>query len=181
MASFELEPGLREMSLKGLSGCDFRESGWFDGYSYIYFGGDFNHHIYLRDGKYCVTDTHRDSRDLVSEFKSPHLELAEKWLLVKIGPIYRSVMGIPEIELPFLRPQIKVGYSICGIGAGFFTLSGPGGLFLPFELYDWDERPTNCVRYSHVVDLPLPGLIESYRSETGAPFLRDYVVSQGEV
>lgn len=183
MASFEIEPGLQAMSLVGLGleGHSFGVSDWFDGYSYSYFWGDFSYHIYAREAGYSVTDTHRDSRDLIAEFTSPSLKLAEKWLLVRVGSIFRSFTRLPEIELPRTLLQIKVGYNIVEIGAGLFTLSSGGSKCLPFELSDWGERPVNCVKYSHIVDLPLPGLIESYRSETGAPFLRDYVVSQGEV
>lgn len=62
---------------------------------------------------------------------------------------------------------------------GCYSLRCKDGSVIPILISDYSFKSIRVAKYSHVADLPLPGLIESYKSETGAPFLQDYVKGGG--
>ncbi|RRD52962.1 hypothetical protein EII12_03380 [Buchananella hordeovulneris] len=103
------------------------------------------------------------------------LELVQSWLLVRVGKMYGSLMRLPEIELPYLREHVKSGYDMVEVECSRYSLQRLDGSLMPIVFRDSGPLPFRIVEYSHVADLPLPGLIESCKSEVGAQFSQDHV------
>ncbi|RRD52929.1 DUF4237 domain-containing protein [Buchananella hordeovulneris] len=177
--SFDLAPGMEDLVLcePGSWGRGFFASRYLDGYVYRCFRCGFNRCIYKEGDLYVVEGDDQGVSDAQPIVYGGSLELVERALLVEVGGLYRLVKGLPQVALPFRLDQINAGYKVVKAGRVRCSLGRLDGTFLPLVFLESGPPSYNIVKYSHVVDLPLPGLIESYKSETGAPFLQDYVVT----
>lgn len=177
--SFDLGPGMEDFALcePGSCGRGFFASRYLDGYVYRCFRCGFNRCIYKEGDLYVVEGDDQGVSDSQPIVYGGSLELVERALLVELGGRYRLVKGLPQVALPFRLDQIKPGYKVVKAGRVRCSLGRLDDTLLPLVFLESGSPSYNIVKYSHVVDLPLPGLIESYKSETGAPFLQDYVVT----
>ncbi|WP_371174534.1 Imm61 family immunity protein [Buchananella felis] len=144
------------------------------------FAGDLYIHIYKERGLYKVGGSERAS-SIWAELFSSRLDAAERWFIKRVGEIHRHFMSLPEIKLPGGAAEVNSGYEVRALGAAWSTLDRSDGTTVPITMSgDFTGKFCRIVEYSHIADLPVGDLAQSYMDPAGAPLLSDYVVKRAD-
>ncbi|WP_371164171.1 Imm61 family immunity protein [Buchananella felis] len=140
------------------------------------FGGNIYVHIFKEKGLYKVGASERDE-DVFVELVSPRFGAAERWFVKCVGDVRRAYYdGSPTIELPAGSKDVRAGYQVRGLEGAWSTLVRSDGTEVPVAVLGTvTERHSNIVEYSHIADLPVGELAQSYMDPAGAPLPSDYV------
>ncbi|WP_371151499.1 Imm61 family immunity protein [Buchananella felis] len=160
-----------------VSGCEFRSTNitFGGGYSFGY-AGDLSIHIFKEKGLYKVGASER-YEDVFVDLVSRRLDAAERWFVKCVGDVRRAYYdGSPTIELPAGLKDVRAGYQVRGLEGAWSTLVRSDGTEVPVAILGtvWEDY-SNIAKYSHIADLPVGELAQSYMDPAGAPLLSDYV------
>ncbi|WP_371164176.1 Imm61 family immunity protein [Buchananella felis] len=142
------------------------------------FGGNIYVHIFKEKGLYKVGTSER-YEDVFVELVSPRFDAAERWFVKCVGDVRRTYDGCPTIELPRGLSDVRAGYQVRRLEGAWSTLVRSDGAEVPVAVLGTvTERHSNIAEYSHIADLPVGDLAQSYMDPAGAPLLSDYVVKR---
>ncbi|OKL51191.1 Imm61 family immunity protein [Buchananella hordeovulneris] len=177
MASFALNPLLLQLRIDEdeIDGAGFSGSPTQDGHTFHYSLGEFHYHLLRVDGQFQVGQSSRNDDKTFVDLVSPDLEAAERWLIYLVGGNYRMARRLPELLIPYLRDQVRSGYALEELGTREYSLRRPDGSVIPLQMRESGGRSMRIVKYSHLADLPVAQLVESYLAADAAPLLTQYL------
>ena len=128
-------------------------------------GGEIRYFIDVVDGYYVITTSDRMGAENF-HFGALTLTLVERYLYGRFGGSVRKLRGLQRVQKPFMRDELKQGYSF---GEIFFaarerdTLIDPTGSMIAIAA---DDR---LVEFSHYVDVPVDTIKGSFLAPDGNP------------
>ncbi|WP_371164174.1 Imm61 family immunity protein [Buchananella felis] len=162
--------------LARISNCEFKSTNitFGGGYSFGY-AGDLSIHIFKEKGLYKVGTASRD-RSAFPYVVSRRLDVAERWFVKCVGDVRRTYDGSPTIRLPAGLSDVRAGYQVRRLEGAWSTLVRSDGTEVSVAILGtvWEDY-SDIAKYSHIADLPVGELAQSYMDPAGAPLLSDYV------
>ncbi|MBZ4503565.1 hypothetical protein GBP88_22975, partial [Mycobacterium avium subsp. hominissuis] len=128
-------------------------------------GGERRYFIDFRDGLYVITSSDRFSKEDF-HFGADTMVLLEKYLYGHFGGSVRKSQGLPRIQKPFTRAELREGFSL-GITTFFGreqdALIDPQGKLIAIAAED------RLVELSHYVQVSVDTIKESFLHADGKP------------
>jgi hypothetical protein len=143
------------------------------GHSMTWDHGMYAHHLWTSEGEWFYGKSERGSSRIPTMI-TPHLEIAVKWAISRIGADVRAALGLPWISIPNTLEEMDPGWQVQQISLITGRLVRDGGL-IPMELRSIFPQCHNLAECSHLLRLPMEQLLESYRTPDGNPLLGEYV------